>query len=228
MSVEVGPPIRVVLADDQPMVRAGIAMLLSAQPDIEVTAEVSDGAEAVAAAEALHPDIIVMDLRMPGLDGIEATRAITADNTERPDHLVKVLALTTFDDDDMVYGALRAGAQGFLLKHAAPADLVSAIRRVAAGDAWIDPMVAGKVISALSRYPQSGSSNTTIEQLTPREREVLALIAEGLSNTEISHRLVLSEATVKTHVSRILMRTGCRDRAQAVVLAFRSGLVSPS
>ena len=225
---EGGLPIKVVLADDQPMVRAGIAMLLSAQPDIEVTAEVSDGAEAVAAAETLHPDIIVMDLRMPGLDGIEATRAITADNAERPDHLVKVLALTTFDDDDMVYGALRAGAQGFLLKHAAPSDLVAAIRRVAAGDAWIDPMVAGKVISALSRYPQSGSSNATIEQLTPREREVLALIAEGMSNTEISQRLVLSEATVKTHVSRILMRTGCRDRAQAVVLAFRSGLVSPS
>ena len=125
-------------------------------------------------------------------------------------------------------GALRAGAQGFLLKHAAPSDLVAAIRRVAAGDAWIDPMVAGKVISALSRYPQSGSSNATIEQLTPREREVLTLIAEGMSNTEISQRLVLSEATVKTHVSRILMRTGCRDRAQAVVLAFRSGLVSPS
>ncbi len=228
MSAESPTPIRVVLADDQPMVRAGIAMLLSAQPDIEVSAEVSDGAEAVAAAETLHPDIVVMDLRMPGLDGIEATRAITADNAERPDHLVKVLALTTFDDDDMVYGALRAGAQGFLLKHAAPSDLVSAIRRVAAGDAWIDPMVAGKVISALSHYPQAGTSNATIEQLTPREREVLTLIADGLSNTEISQRLVLSEATVKTHVSRILMRTGCRDRAQAVVLAFRSGLVSPS
>jgi DNA-binding NarL/FixJ family response regulator len=153
VSAESPTPIRVVLADDQPMVRAGIAMLLSAQPDIEVSAEVSDGAEAVAAAETLHPDIVVMDLRMPGLDGIEATRAITADNAERPDHLVKVLALTTFDDDDMVYGALRAGAQGFLLKHAAPSDLVSAIRRVAAGDAWIDPMVAGKVISDRAADP---------------------------------------------------------------------------
>lgn len=220
---------RVVLADDQEMIRAGIAMLLSAEPDIEVVGEVADGAAAVQAAHTLHPDIVVMDIRMPHLDGIEATRQITADNAERPDHLVKVLALTTFDDDELVYGVLRAGASGFLLKHAAPTELAIALRRVAAGDSWLDPAVAGTVISALSQLSSArGGPRPRIDQLTPREREVLSLVAEGLSNSEIAATLVVSEATVKTHVSRILMRTGCRDRAQAVVLAYKSGLVSPT
>lgn len=216
-----------IVADDQPLVRAGITMLLRAEPDFEVLAEASDGQEAVELAQAHHPDVVLMDARMPNLDGITATRLITAQNTD-PDHLTKVLVLTTFNDDEVVYGALRAGASGFLLKHAAPKDLVTAVRTVAAGEAWIDPAVAGKVIAALASLPTPGQgSPQLLERLTPREREVLALLAYGLSSTEIKDRLVLSEATVKTHIARILLKTGSRDRAQAVVLAYQSGLVTP-
>lgn len=220
--------IRVLLADDQPLVRAGIAMLLSTAEGIEVVGEAGDGSAAIAAAQQLRPDLVLMDLRMPGMDGIEATRRLTSAD-DRADHLVKVLILTTFDDDDAVYGALRAGAHGFLLKHAVPEELVRAIRRVADGDAWIDPSVAGKVISALSAPATSGSPGLSarLARLTPRETEVLVQMAQGLSVVEISQLFVLSEATVKTHVARILMKTASRDRAQAVALAYQSGLVTP-
>jgi DNA-binding NarL/FixJ family response regulator len=219
--------ITVLVADDQPVVRAGLVMLLTAEPDITVVAEASNGHDAVELARSRHPDIVLMDLRMPHLDGISATRILTQDDTGADrDRLTKVLVLTTFDDDDAVYGALRAGASGFLLKHAAPHDLTAAIRKIAEGEAWIDPAVAGKVIDAIVRLPHpSGKNPDLIAGLTPREREVMILIAEGLSNNEIADRLVLSLATVKTHVARVVMKTGSRDRAQAVVLAYRSGLV---
>lgn len=219
--------ISVVVADDQPLVRAGLAMLVAAQPDVEVVGEASDGRQAIQLARRLRPDVVLMDLRMPVLDGAEATRALVRDHAEG-DQLIKVLVLTTFNDDDAVYEALTAGASGFLLKHAAPSDLVAAIRRVAAGDSWIDPAVAGQVIKALSMQPANRrSGSVALERLTPREREVLSLLAYGLSVIEISERFVLSEATVKTHVARILIKTGSRDRAQAVALAYQSGLVVP-
>ena len=220
--------IRVLIADDQPLVSAGIAMLLDAQPDIDVVGQARDGRQAVEMATQLAPDIVLMDVRMPGTDGVTATRLLCSDpEQEHADHLTKVLVLTTFSDDNALYGALQAGASGFLLKHAAPADLVTAIRKVAAGEAWIDPAVAGKVIAALATLPAAGgTSSAPLERLTPREREVLVLMAHGLSNTEIKQRLVLSEATVKTHVARIVMKTGSRDRTQAVVLAYQSGLVT--
>lgn len=219
--------ISVLVADDQPLVRAGLCMLLAAQPDLVVVAEAGDGQQAVELAREHRPDVVLMDLRMPVLDGAGATRELTSDREGR-DHLTKVLVLTTFNDDDAVYEALSAGASGFLLKHAAPADLVTAIRRVAAGESWIDPAVAGQVIKALSAAPRGSLRNSSvIDRLTPREREVLSQLAYGLSVTEISKRFVLSEATVKTHVARILIKTGSRDRAQAVALAYQSGLVVP-
>ena len=212
--------ISVVVAEDQPMVRAGIAMLLAAQPDIEVVGEAANGAEAIVLARSLRPDVVIMDLRMPGTDGIAATRTLAEDNADERDRLTKVLVLTTFDDDELVHGALRAGASGYLLKHAAPQDLIVAVRRIAAGDAWIDPAAAGQVIAALAgSAPLGDDPPETVERLTPREREVLVLMAEGLSNADIRDRLVLSEATVKTHVARIIMKTGSRDRTSAVVLA---------
>lgn len=221
--------ITVIIADDQPLVRAGISMLLAAETDIHVVGEASDGREALKLVRARQPEVVVMDVRMPGMDGVAATRALTADDiSSGPDQLTKVLVLTTFDDDEVVYGALRAGASGFLLKHAAPTDLIAAVRKVAAGEAWIDPAVARKVITAvagLSDFSQGASE--LIERLTPREREVLVLMAHGLSNAEIRDRLVLSESTVKTHVARVVMKTGSRDRTQAVVLAYQSGLVIP-
>ncbi|MQY26013.1 response regulator [Nocardia aurantia] len=220
--------ITVVVADDQPLVRAGIVLLLGVETDIEVVGEASDGREVLELVAVHRPDVVLMDLRMPEMDGIEATAALTADSARDPDRLTKVLVLTTFRDDDAVYGALRSGASGFLLKHAAPGDLAAAVRRVAAGEAWIDPAVAGRVIAALAGSGRVGPhSSELIDRLTPREREVLVLMAEGLSNNEIRERLVLSEATVKTHVARVIMKTGSRDRTQAVVLAYRSGLVLP-
>jgi DNA-binding NarL/FixJ family response regulator len=221
--------IKVLVADDQALIRAGLAMLLNAQPDLEVVAEAADGAEAVRLAELHRVDVVLMDVRMPGTDGVAATRALCADRrSDDPAPGPKVLILTTFDDDDAVYGALSAGASGYLLKHAVPHDLLAAIRRVAAGDAWLDPAVAGSVIAALARGPRPGEPVPDIlSRLTPREREVLVLIAEGLSNAEIADRLVVGEGTVKTHVSRVLMKTASRDRSQAVALAYRSGLVLP-
>lgn len=219
--------ISVIVVDDEPIVRAGIVMLLRAQNDIDVVAESSDGAAAVALTREYHPDVVLMDVRMAGMDGVTATRLITDDDCQlSADHLTKVIVLTTFDDDEAVYGALRAGASGFLLKHAAPNDLVSAVRKVAAGDAWIDPGVTPKLIRAIAELPQAGyADRDVIGRLTPREREVLVLVAHGMSNREITDRLVLSEATVKTHVGRVLTKTGSRDRAQAVALAYQSGLV---
>ena len=220
--------IRVIVVDDQELIRAGIVMLLAAQEDLQVVAEAADGDTAVRLAAEHHPDVVLMDIRMPRGDGIEATRRLTADQQgESVDRPTRVLVLTTFADDEVLYGALRAGASGFLLKHAAPADLPSAIRKVAAGEAWIDSAVAGRVIAALARLPESPDAGELEALLTPREREVLTMIAQGMSNAEITRRLVLSEATVKTHVARVIMKTGCRDRAQAVALAYQSGLVRP-
>lgn len=219
--------VRIVVADDQPLVRAGITMLLRAETDFEVLAEASNGQEALDLACAHHPDLVLMDARMPNVDGITATRLLTS-NSSDPDRLTRVLMLTTFNDDEVVYGALRAGASGFLLKHAAPKDLTTAVRAVAAGEAWIDPAVAGRVIAAVASLPTSShGASHLLDRLTPREREVLALMAHGLSTAEIKERLVLSEATVKTHIARTLMKTGSRDRSQAVVLAYQSGLVKP-
>lgn len=221
--------IRVIVVDDQELIRAGVVMLLAAEPDLEVVAEAADGESAVALAAEHHPDVVLMDVRMSGTDGITATRRLTADQTgESVDRPTRVLVLTTFADDEVLYGALQAGASGFLLKHAAPADLVSAIRKVARGDAWIDPAVAGRVIAAVSQLRTSASATDLEALLTPRELEVLTMIAHGLSNAEITERLVLSEATVKTHVARIVMKTGSRDRAQVVALAYQSGLVQPA
>jgi DNA-binding NarL/FixJ family response regulator len=213
--------IRVLVADDQPLVRAGLVMLLNAEPDIEVVAEAGDGAAAVALARTHSPDIVVMDVRMPVVDGVTATRALTSDGViPDPDRLIRVLMLTTFNDDDVVYAALRAGASGFLLKHAAPQDLVNAIHAVVAGEAWLAPAVALHVINALAKArPQYVASDTALGHLT--------LMAQGLSNGEIKERLVVSEATVKTHVARVLMKTGSRDRTQAVVIAYQCGLVIP-
>jgi DNA-binding NarL/FixJ family response regulator len=218
--------IAVVVADDQPLVRAWIVMILKAEADIEVAGEAADGRQALHFAAERHVDVVVMDVRMPVLDGIAATQQLTADRAAG--ETTRVLVLTTFDDDEAVYGALRAGASGFLLKHAAPRELVMAVRAVASGDSWLDPRVAGRVIETLAGSTPVGSrSSVRLENLTARELEVLTLISLGLSNSQIRDRLVLSEATVKTHISRILMKTGSHDRGQAIVLAYQSGLVVP-
>lgn len=220
------PPIKVLVADDQALVRGGIIMLLTAQADIEVIGEAENGDEAVDKARAQRPDVVLMDLRMPGTDGITATSILSQDpNHEEQDQLTRVLVLTTFNDDESVYGALRAGASGFLVKDQAPAHLVEAVRAIAAGDSWIDSTIAAQVLRVLASVPQVGRPTSLLARLTPREQEVLVLMASGLSNADITARLVLSEATVRTHVSRILMKTGSRDRTQAVVLAYQSGLV---
>ena len=215
--------IQVVVADDQGMVRSGFSVLLNAQPDIEVIGEAVNGQEAIAMAASLQPDVILMDVRMPVLDGLQATREITA----LPDP-PKVLVLTTFDLDDYVYEALRAGASGFLLKDASARELADAVRLVAAGDALLAPGVTRRLIAEFARMgaPRSPSSKD-IEGLTELESEVLALVARGMSNAEIAGHLVVAEQTVKTHVSRILMKLGLRDRTQAVVLAYETGLVHP-
>jgi len=219
--------IRALLADDQPLVRAGIAMLLEAEPDMEIVAEASDGAEAIALASSQQPDIVLMDVRMPGTDGVEATRRITADGFSHGcDHPVKVLILTTYHVDEAVYSALRAGASGFLLKDAAPTELVAAVRAVAAGEAWLHPAVARNLLAEFAARPESRlPAPAELKQLTAREREVLVLVAHGLSNTEIASQLYVGEATVKTHFGRVLMKLGLRDRAQAVATAYQSGLV---
>jgi len=215
--------IRVVIADDQGMVRSGFSVLLNAQADIEVIAEAVNGQEAVAHAAGLRPDVILMDVRMPVLDGLQATRQITA----LPDP-PKVLVLTTFDLDDYVYEALRSGASGFLLKDASAHELAEAVRLVAAGDALLAPGVTRRLIAEFARMGAPRSpGRKQLEGLTERESEVLALVARGLSNAEIADQLVVAEQTVKTHVSRILMKLGLRDRTQAVVLAYETGLVHP-
>jgi DNA-binding NarL/FixJ family response regulator len=215
--------IRVVVADDQGMVRSGFSVLLNAQPDIEVIGEAVNGQEAIARAAELRPDVILMDVRMPVLDGLHATREITA----MPDP-PKILVLTTFDLDDYVYEALRAGASGFLLKDASANELANAVRLVAAGDALLAPGVTRRLIAEFARMggPRS-PTRKQIDGLTERESEVLALVARGMSNAEIADHLVVAEQTIKTHVGRILMKLGLRDRTQAVVLAYESGLVHP-
>jgi DNA-binding NarL/FixJ family response regulator len=215
--------IRVVVADDQGMVRSGFSVLLNAQPDIEVIGEAVNGQEAIARAADLAPDVILMDVRMPVLDGLRATREITA----MPDP-PKILMLTTFDLDDYVYEALRSGASGFLLKDASADELASAVRLVAAGDALLAPGITRRLIAEFARLGAPRSpGRKQIEGLTERESEVLALVARGMSNAEIAGHLVVAEQTVKTHVSRTLMKLGLRDRTQLVVLAYESGLVRP-
>ena len=215
--------IRVVVADDQGMVRSGFSILLNAQPDIEVVGEAVNGQEAITRVAELRPDVILMDVRMPVLDGLQATRQITAVNGAP-----RVLVLTTFDLDDYVYEALRAGASGFLLKDASAGELAEAVRVVAAGDALLAPGVTRRLIAEFARLgAPRAASRKNLEDLTERETEVLALVARGLSNAEIADRLVVAEQTVKIHVSRILMKLGLRDRTQAVVLAYETGLVQP-
>jgi DNA-binding NarL/FixJ family response regulator len=213
--------IRVVLADDQPLVRTGLRMILGAEPGLEVVAEAGNGREALKAVEAEHPDVVLMDVRMPELDGIEATRAITA-MPEPP----RVLVLTTFDLDEIVYDALRAGASGFLLKDAPEERLVTAIRVVADGGSLFAPSVTKRLIAEFADRRRADPPR--LPALTERETEVLLQVARGLSNAEIAAGLFVSENTVKTHVARLLMKLGVRDRVQAVVLAYESGLVRPS
>jgi DNA-binding NarL/FixJ family response regulator len=213
----------VVLADDQALVRGGFRLILEAQDDVEVLGEAENGAEAVARVRELRPDVVLMDVRMPELDGIEATRRIVADGLP-----TRVLVLTTFDEDQIVYEALRAGAGGFLLKSAPPARLVDAVRLVAAGEELLAPSVTRRLIEQyVSRPPAGAAVPAELAELTEREREVLELIGGGLSNGEIAARLVVSEATVKTHVNHVFQKLGLRDRVQAVVLAYESGLVRP-
>jgi DNA-binding NarL/FixJ family response regulator len=220
--------IGVLVADDQELMRMGFRMVIESQPDMEVVAEAANGREAVAAIERARPDVVLMDVRMPEMDGVEATRlAIEAASDAR------VIILTTFDLDEYVYAALRAGASGFLLKDSPPAELLSAIRAVADGDAVVAPRVTRRLLSAFSqRLPVAGEARpqerARMELLTSREREVLQLVATGLSNLEIAERLVLSEATVKSHVGRILAKLELRDRVQIVVFAYETGLVTPT
>jgi DNA-binding NarL/FixJ family response regulator len=215
--------IRVVVADDQGMVRSGFSTLLNAQPDIEVIGEAVNGQDAIASAAELHPDVILMDVRMPVLDGLQATRQIAA-----TDGHPRILVLTTFDLDDYVYEALRAGASGFLLKDASAGELAEAVRVVAAGDGLLAPGVTRRLIAEFARMggPRV-SARKSVKDLTDRETEVLALVARGMTNGEIAGHLVVAEQTVKTHVSRVLTKLGLRDRAQAVVFAYESGLVRP-
>ena len=216
--------IRVALADDQALVRAGFRMLVDAEADMTVVGEAADGAGAIDLVRAATPDVVLMDIRMPEIDGLEATQRITADKALAG---VKVLILTTFEVDEYVFEALRAGASGFLVKHTDPAELVRAIRVVAAGDALLSPSVTRRLIAAFASRPSRAAvSPANMELLTDREREVVTLVGEGLSNDEIAEELVVSPATARTHVSRSMMKLGARDRAQLVVFAYQSGLVT--
>jgi DNA-binding NarL/FixJ family response regulator len=215
---------RVLLADDQPLLRTGFRMILSAEPDLQVVGEAGDGGSAVEAARRLRPDVVLMDIRMPGMDGIQATRALAGPGVEDP---IKVLILTTFGLDEYVVESLRAGASGFLLKDAPAEDLVHAIRIVAAGEALLAPSVTRRLLDKVASRlpPASETTNTALAELTEREMEVLKLMARGLSNAEIAEKLFVSETTVKTHVSRVLGKLELRDRVQAVILAYETGLV---
>jgi DNA-binding NarL/FixJ family response regulator len=212
----------VLVADDQELVRAGLLTILGRQPDLEVVGEAGDGLQAVAAVRRLRPDVVLMDIRMPNLDGLEALRRIVADGEPAP----RVIVLTTFDLDEYVFAALRAGASGFLLKGTPTEQLVTAVRAVAEGDALIDPSVTRRLIEEFARRP-TASPPPGLDELTARERDVLDLVARGLSNVEIAARLVVSAATVKTHVAHILMKLGVRDRVQAVILLYESGAITP-
>jgi DNA-binding NarL/FixJ family response regulator len=217
--------IRVVLADDQALVRAGFRALLDAEADVDVVGEAADGAATVRVAQATRPDVILMDIRMPHVDGLEATRQITADPNLAE---TKVIILTTFDLDEYVFEALRVGASGFLLKDTEPVDLVRGVRAVASGDALLSPRVTRRLIAEFVGRARTPAPPRALDQLTDREREVMALVGAGLSNDEIAARLVVSPATAKTHVSRAMIKLGARDRAQLVVFAYEAGLVRPS
>jgi DNA-binding NarL/FixJ family response regulator len=212
----------VLVADDQELVRAGFRMILETQADIQVAGEAGDGVEAVAATRRLRPDVVLMDIRMPNLDGLQATKQVVAAGSGS-----RVVILTTFDLDEYVYQALAAGASGFLLKNAPPEQLISAVRVIAAGDGLLSPQVTRRVIEQFTRLPPPPSDSAALEGLTDREREVLKLIARGLSNAEIAAQLFVSDATVKSHVAHLLAKLQLRDRVQAVVLAYESGLIRP-
>jgi DNA-binding NarL/FixJ family response regulator len=216
--------IRVLIADDQALVRAGFRMILDAEEDIDVVGEASDGTEAVEQAKRLTPDVVLMDIRMPELDGIEATRQVVAGGGDAPP---RVLMLTTFDLNEYVYEALRAGASGFLLKDVPPEELAAGIRVVARGDALLAPSITRRLIHEFARAAPAAGPPRGFDELTAREVEVFKLVARGLSNAEIASELIVSETTVKTHVARLLMKLGLRDRVQAVVLAYESGIAVP-
>lgn len=217
--------VRVLVAEDQALVRTGLLLLVGTAPDLVVVGEAATGAQAVALARSERPDVVLMDVRMPDLDGIEATRQICADPGTAG---VRVLMLTTFDIDEYVYASLRAGASGFLLKDAPPTELLAAVRTVAAGDALLAPSVTRRLIAEFTRRPEpSRSPSPRLDPLTGRERDVLLLVARGLSNQEIAQHLHLGVATVKTHIGRILAKLAARDRAQLVISAYESGLVTP-
>ena len=216
--------VRVVLADDQPLVRAGLRKVFEVDPELEVVAEVEDGLGAVSAAERWRPDVVVMDIRMPNVDGLEATRRLMARVNPPP----RVLILTTFGLDEYVFEALRAGASGFLLKDAPPEQLIAAVHTLARGDALLDPGITRAVVERLSRLPEPDPSDAArFAELSDREREVLLLLVEGCSNREIAERLVVSEGTVKSHVMAVLRKLALRDRVQAVIFGYESGLVRP-
>jgi DNA-binding NarL/FixJ family response regulator len=218
------PQVRIVVADDQEVVRAGFASLLETQPDFTIVGTASDGADAVRLCRELRPGVVVMDVRMPAMDGIEATRRLAGSGPDGP----RILIFTTFDLDEYVYDALRAGASGFLLKDVTAEQLFDAVRVVAAGDALLAPTVTRRLISEfVQQRPSRSAPGRSLAELTPRETEVLRLIAEGLSNPEIAARLVVTEETVKTHVSHVLRKLGLRDRTQAVIAAYETGLVRP-
>jgi DNA-binding NarL/FixJ family response regulator len=214
--------IRVLLADDQALVRGGFRMLLESADDIEVVGEASDGEQAVALATSTHPGVVLMDIRMPGTDGLEATRRIAADKSLAG---VRVLILTTFEADEYVYQALRAGASGFMVKDTEPAELLQAVRVIARGDSLLSPSITRRLIADIVARPATATSPADLSDLTDREREVLTLVGGGLSNDEIAQRLFLSPLTAKTHVSRIMSKLSARDRAQLVVTAYETGLV---
>jgi DNA-binding NarL/FixJ family response regulator len=215
---------RVLVADDQAAVRAGLAALCTAEDELEVVGEAGNGREAVDIARRVFPHVVLMDIRMPVLDGLEATRLICADPTLAD---TRVLVLTTFDLDEYVYAALRAGASGFLLKDAGPAELLHAIRIVAAGESMLAPSVTRRLIAEFAARPDPGTPPRELDELTGREREILELVAAGLSNADIARRLVISPLTAKTHVARVLGKLGCHDRAQLVALAYETGFVTP-
>ncbi|MGH3697268.1 MAG: response regulator [Pseudonocardiaceae bacterium] len=219
-----GAPIRVLIADDQALLRGSLRVLLETEPDLVVVGEAGTGAEAVELVETLHPDVVLMDVRMPEMDGIEATRRIT-----RTEQAPRILVLTTFDVDDYVYAALRAGASGFLLKDTPPGQLLDAVRLIAAGEALLAPTVTRRLIAEFVRRPEPARRPTrTLAGITEREREVLTLIARGLANSEIEHHLHLSRGTVKTHIGRLLAKLDARDRAQLVIVGYETGLVAAS
>ena len=216
--------IRLVLADDQALVRAGFAALLDAQDDMQVVGEAADGAEALSLVREQMPDVVLMDIRMPGTDGLAATRAIASDAALAG---VRVIVLTTFELDEYVFEALRAGATGFLVKHTEPAELIRAVRTVAAGNALLSPSVTRRLIAEFADRAKEPPTSARLSALTDREREIVAVVAQGLSNDEIAAKLYLSPATVKTHVNRAMSKLAVRDRAQLVVLAYEAGLARP-